>query len=280
VCRGLRPLQDVAAQIRRLDATDLSARVSVAAAPLEIRPVADRLNELLTRLEEAFQRERSSSADVAHELRTPLAGIRSAAEVALGRERSGSEYREALEDILHVTTGVQDMVEKLLAMARIEASEVEVSPEEVDFNDLVAACWEPFAAIAEARALQLNWLTGPEASSRADRPLLELAVRNVMQNAVRYADKGGTVTIEIATSEDRVSLRVANTGSLVAEADAELVFQRFWRGDAARTEAGVRSGLGLSLVKKIMEVLGGEARVASHEGGQFVAWLSLPRAVN
>ena len=274
--RSLRPIDQVAAEINRLGEEDLSARLEAPNAPKEIQPVTERLNDLLGRLEIAFRRERSFSSNVAHELRTPLAGLRSMIEVALSRPRGGGEYREALSDSLQVTTQMQAMVEKLLSLARLDAGQVRTAPQSVAINDLVRACWAPLADCAEARRLRIQWELGPPASVVTDPSLLEVALRNVLENAVAHADDGGSVRIETVVGGDRADIRVTNTGSTLPQEEAERVFERFWRGDAARTAAGVHSGLGLSLVKKIAEVLGGAARVRSRAGGEFEITLSIP----
>jgi two-component system heavy metal sensor histidine kinase CusS len=276
VRRGLRPLGEVAAGIRRLDGSDLSARVTEQGVPAEVRPVTERLNEFLGRLEAAFARERAFSAEVAHELRTPLAGIRLAAEVALARERTKDECREALQDILGVAEGMEGMVVKLLEIARLEEDRTPRLPEQVSVNDLLRACWEQFSDVAGKRGLKIDWALGPEVSVATDRRLLELAVRNLLENAVVHSDDGGSARLETAANRDRIEIRVANSGSLLSQGDAAQAFERFWRGDSARTEAGVRCGLGLPLVRRIADVLGAEVSVRSQEGGEFRVTLSMP----
>jgi signal transduction histidine kinase len=238
--------------------------------------VVDRLNELLERLEAAFARERAFSAEVAHELRTPLSGMRLAAELALARERTQDECREALSDILGVAEGMEGMVAKLLEIARLEADSTPGPVEEVFLEDLLRACWEQFSGAAERRGLKVEWALGPDLSVTTDRRLLELAVRNLIENAVVHADEGGRIQLETAVAQDRVDLSIANSGSLLSQADAAQAFERFWRGDEARTEAGIRCGLGLALVHRIAGVLGAEVAVRSEAGGEFCVTLSLP----
>lgn len=273
---GVRPLGQVATQIGRLGEQDLSARVRMADAPREIQPVIEKLNDLLGRLETAFRRERSFSSNVAHELRTPLAGLRSTMEVTLSRPRGSEQYREALGDSLVIATQMQNMVEKLLSLARLDAGQVEVRPSQVFPNDLIHSCWAPLADSAEGRGLQAEWLLGPQSPVRTDPLLLELAIRNILDNAVAYADNGGTLKIETVVSPDRTDIRVGNSGSKLAQDEAERALERFWRGDTARSAVGIRCGLGLSLVKRVAEVLGGSVGVRSRAGGRFEVTLSIP----
>ena len=276
VRRGLRPLDRLADQIGGMGEQDLSQRVRLARAPAELEPVVARLNDLLSRLESAFQRECRFGADVAHELRTPLAGFRSTLDVALLKQRQPAEYQEALGRCLRISVQLQAMVERLMSLGRLDAGQVEVRPEPVSLNALVCYAWSDLAASADARRLRMKWFLGTEITIFTDRSLLGLAVRNILENAVVHADAGGSVTVETSAAGDSVELRVTNSGNRLSEEQASHVFERFWRGDAARTNTGTHSGLGLPLVKKITEVLGGGLKVRTVSGGDFEITIVLP----
>ena len=278
VRRGLRPVDGLATQIARLDERDLAARVEAPDAPRELVPVVDRLNDLLGRLDAAFRRERRFSADVAHELRTPLAGIRSTLDVALTRPRAAAEYEDVLRGCLRMTVQWQRMVEHLLALARLDARQIEIRPETVCLADLVRDAWKPLAESAEARRLRVRWSLGPDAAVTTDPSLLSLVVRNVLENVVVHADEGGSVTIETGAGEKEATVRVTNSGSRLSQQQADHVFERFWRGDAARTDAGIHCGLGLPLVKQVATALGGAAAVRSAAGGEFQITVTVPNA--
>jgi len=273
---GLRPLDDIAGQIRGLGETDLSVRIDGSNAPAEIQPVVERLNDLLARLEDAFQRERAFSADIAHELRTPLAGARAALDVALARDRSAQEYREALAEVQEIASQMQGMVEKLLSLSHLEARQVAVRPEALSLDELLQACWKPLADAARARRVDVRWNVDPQVRITTDRRLLEMAVSNILENAVTYAEEGGTVSIELGSTPEGVDIRVSNTGSGLSEEQAEHVFDRFWRADAARSAAGVHSGLGLPVVQRIADVLGATVQARSRPGHEFTIVLTLP----
>jgi two-component system sensor histidine kinase QseC len=277
VGRGLRPVERLAEDIAAVDETDLGRRISAANAPSELAPVVDCLNRLLARLEAAFERERGFSADVAHELRTPLAGLRATMDVALVRPRDPAEYEEALRACLRITVRMQAMVEHLLALARLDAGQMEVRPEPVSPAGVVREAWQPLAERADARRLRLAWRLAEDGAIVTDPALLGLVVRNVLENAVVHADEGGAVTVETAAEGDAVRFRVTNTGSRLGRDEAAHVFERFWRGDAARSDAGVHCGLGLPLVRMAAEVLGGTVEVRSQAGGEFRITVSFPR---
>ena len=274
--RSLRPLGQLAAEISRLDEEDLSTKVGAGCSVQELQPVKERLNELLGRLETAFARERSFSSDVAHELRTPLSGLRSTMEVILLKQRNPDEYREALRDNLQITEDMQAMVENLLTLARLEAGQVDISTEPVDLNELLRNAWEPAVESAQARNLKIQWTLGPESVISTDRSLLGLAIRNILENAAAYADDGGLIEVQTGREEGRMNVRIANTGSNLSQEKAEEAFERFWRDDAARSAAGVHCGLGLSLVRKIVAALGGSVSVRSSVGGSFDITVSMP----
>jgi len=277
VRRGLRPVDRLARDIADVDAADLSRRIAVPDAPAELAPVIDRLNLLLERLQAAFERERAFSADVAHELRTPLAGLRSTLEVTLARPRSADEYHETLTRCLGITAQVATMIQHLLVLARLDAGQVEVQPERVSLGRTVRDAWQPLAPRAEARRLRVDLNLDGEADLETDAALVGLIVRNVLENAVVHTDEGGTVRVRAADDDGHVDLRVTNTGSRLTQDEADQAFERFWRGDAARTGTGAHCGLGLTLVGEAVEALGGQVSVTSEKGGAFEIRVRLPR---
>lgn len=277
VRRGLRPLNQLAARIGEVGETDLAARIGVAAAPAELSPVIERLNDLLARLEAAFARERSFTADVAHELRTPLAGLRSTLDVALSKARAPGQYVDALSECLAITRQTQGMVEQLLCLARVEGGTWPVTRERCDLAAIAADAWAPLAEAAQKRRLRVEWIAPPACELWTDPEKLKLVVRNVLDNAVCHADEGGTVRVEVA-DDNAPGLRVTNTGSRVAAEDAHRVFERFWRGDAARSRTGTHCGLGLSLCRRIVETLGGTIAAETRQGGEFAVEIRLAGA--
>lgn len=274
---SLRPLNRVAAQIGGLGADDLSSRLDPEGVPREIRPLIDRLNELLGRLGAAFQRERDLTADVAHELRTPVAGIRSSIEVALSRPRKAAAYQEILRDCLEITVRMQAMVENLLSLSRLESGEVQLEARPVAPGEALRSTWSLFEEAARARRLRVDWALGPDVLVTTDPPLLDAVLRNLLENAVEYADEGGRVKIGTLSDSRGVEILVSNTGSRLPASEVPHVFDRFWRGDVSRTNASTHCGVGMVVVKKITALLGADISVRSERGGEFEVKLSLPR---
>jgi two-component system sensor histidine kinase QseC len=274
VRRGLRPVGHLAAQIGSVGEADLSARIGLAGAPSELLPVVQRLNDLLARLEGAFNREKSFTADVAHELRTPLAGLQATLEVGLSRERESAVYRAAMSECLTICRQMHAMVDNLLSLARAEAGQLEVAWEPVPLEEALRECWGPLAPQAEARGLRVEWGVDPDAALHTDRESLRLILHNILENAVSYADAGGYVRIESSSEDGRTVLTVANSGSTLTPGQATHVFERFWRGDAARSGTGIHCGLGLALCEKLVKLLGGSISVESVAGGTFTVRLA------
>jgi len=277
VRRSLRPLDDLAGEIGKLSGTDLSTRVRLKSTPKEMVPVVDQLNQLLARLDEAFERERTFSADIAHELRTPLAGLRSTVDVAMSRPRDESASRETFAELLAIIRRLQNMVETLLYLGRLESGHVNIERVGVDLGEFTGMTWQSFEDAARHSLLTVIRELPPGIVVMADPVLLEVAVRNLLDNAISYTDQGGTVRLETLHNGTHGVLRVSNTGSKAAAEVVDELTRRFTRLDPARHTSGEHFGLGLALVSRIADALDGTLEISSTEGGEFVATLSLRR---
>ncbi|MCP4251559.1 MAG: hypothetical protein GY778_31360, partial [bacterium] len=277
VRRSLKPVDRLGGRIAALGADDWSARIDSADVPLELAPIVDRLNELLSRLGAAFQRERRFTGDVAHELRTPLAGLRTKLELALSRDRDPEAYRKTLDDCLQIDLHLQSMVETLLHLARADAGQLDVRTERVVLSKIIRETWEPLQERAAARELNVEWRLDDTGPIDTDPDKLQLVVRNVLENAVGHADDRGTVCIATQPANGALTLTVSNTGSRLSADQVRHVFDRFWRGDASSPEADDHHcGLGLPLCKTIVERLGGAIEASMDADGSFTVTIRLP----
>lgn len=274
--RSLRPLNRLAVEIGRLGEEDLSKRLDVQQRPQELEPVVNRLNDFLCRLQGALQRERSFSANVAHELRTPLAGLRLKLDVTMSKMRQPCEYQEAIAACRQITRQMQTMVENLLWLVRLEAGHVQSKFQPVWLNELVRQAWKPLEGSADSRGLRVQWAVGPEIRLITDPSQLGVVISNILENAVAHADEGGLLRIRTAAEDNTARISVSNTGSALSQDQVEQAFERFWRGDTARSDVGTHCGLGLSLVKKTLAILGGSVAVRSTQGGEFEITVSIP----
>lgn len=274
---GFRPVDSIAEQIARLGTGRLQDRIRTDHVPRELFPVVDRLNKLLQRVEAAVLREKSLTADMAHELRTPLAGLRTSTEVALTQPRSPEEYQRTLRQSLEISVQMQDMVENLLTLARLEAGASTACPESLQLDQMLAQQLDRCSAGIISRHLTLDKSGISPAAVSAPPELMLLVIRNVLDNAISYVNESGTIRVALDCTPDAVNLTVANTGSAVSAQQARQVFERFWRGDQSRTDQGRHSGLGLSIVQNVMRQIGGTAKVESSTGGWFTIELLFPK---
>ncbi len=274
---GFRPVNAIAEQIAAVGATHLDDRISPENIPRELLPIVDRLNKLLERVEVAVKREKSLTADMAHELRTPLAGLRTAMELSLSRARAPEEYQHTLRQSLAISMQMQDMVENLLMLARLESGLSAKNLESCRLDQMLARQLEQFSdGILDRNVMLENSVMMPTLVL-APPELLTLVIRNVLDNAVSYVNDKGTIRVTLSEAAHEMELRVANTGSAVSSAQSQQVFERFWRGDASRTGQGRHSGLGLSIVQNAMRQIGGTATVESSLGGWFTMILLFPK---
>jgi two-component system heavy metal sensor histidine kinase CusS len=276
--RSLAPLHVLAAQIAAIRANDLTVRVGVEGTPREVVPIKERLNALLARLEASFQRERRFAADTAHELRTPLAGIRATVEVALARPREGTEYRAVLGECLEIVRKMQAMVNNLLLLAHLDAQQVTFRREQVPLADLVDSCWRPFSEQAVARHIAFECSIPADLTCVCDPDCLSMILSNLLDNATEYANDGGRIRAAAQQADDAVELTIANTGCSLTDAQISQVFDCFWRGDPSRQKTGLHCGLGLALVQRLAEALGGSVVAERQTDGMFAVRLTLPVA--
>ncbi|MCB9896756.1 MAG: hypothetical protein H6825_02005 [Planctomycetes bacterium] len=274
---GLRPLVALRTQIGEVDATRLDRRIELPGAPVELAPVVDQLNGLMERLRDAFAREQAFTDHAAHELRTPLAGLRATLEVALLRKRSPEDYAASARQCLEIVVLMHGMVETLLDLSR--AGPAGRAPELVDVDALLRRAFGPYEDAARAVDLEFVPDVADDArQARVDVPLVERVLGNLLQNAVAHGDPGGTLAVRAArTASGALRVEVSNPAAQVTSDDAARAFDAFWRADASRTGTGGHAGLGLTLCQRIVERLGGT--IAARAGdGRFTVTVELPEA--
>ncbi len=273
VRRGLAPLRQVAGEVRALDPARLDARIGAVASHEELAPVIHQLNALLERLDAAFQRERRFSGNVAHELRTPIAELRTMAEVGRNWPADADLVRAFFGDLVNLADDMERTVANLLMLARLDAGQQGVDTGVVDLEGLIERSWRPFAAEAEQRRVVIENRIGEGVRVMTDGDKLALILANLFSNAVHHCPPGSVVVAEARGEDDRAQVVVTNPASDLTADDLPLLFERFWRKDAARS-ARRHAGLGLSLVQALAKVLGLEVRPALSADGRFTMTVS------
>ncbi|MFW5453069.1 heavy metal sensor histidine kinase [Thioalkalivibrio sulfidiphilus] len=262
--QGLAPLARVTTIARHLSPERLGERIPVGDAPAEVRELAEAFNGMLDRLEAAFRRLGEYSADIAHELRTPVSNLMTETEVALSRARSAEEYRDTLHSNLEEFERMARMIGDMLFLAKADKGRLPRRAEPVDLASEARALMEFYEALAEERGVSLA--VSGDATVSGDRLMLRRALSNLLSNALRHTAPGGTVEIRIEVSDGEVRLSVRNPGRPIPEAQIPQLFERFHRIDEARTAHGEGAGLGLAITRSIAEAHGGRIGVACAQG--------------
>jgi two-component system heavy metal sensor histidine kinase CusS len=275
VRRGLSPLERVAAEAAKIDPNALDFRFSLAGLPAELQPICLRLNDSLERLQKAFARERRFTADVAHELRTPIAELRSLADVALKWEGDRETSLGYFKDAQDVARQMERIVTTLLSLARCQSGTMTVVREGVNLGDLIREAWDGHRQAAAERHLAVTFDLSGQSVVETDRTMLHSIVSNLLANAAQYARIGGTVACRAIANGSGLKFVVMNDVDCLSPDDLPHMLEAFWRKDAARTD-GSHCGLGLTLVEAYAAALGGKIEFSLPQHDSLCAALDLP----
>ena len=263
--RGLTPLRDLARAMAGIDPRSLDQRMSADHVPAELKEPVQALNAMLARLEDSFARLSQFSADLAHEIRTPLHNLLGSNSLALNQSRSAAEYQEVLASNIEEYERLNRMAENLMFLARAEHGQRPLQLHVLDLGEVGDGLCEYFEALAEDRQLRLdNQLGGP---LTADLQLLQRALGNLLANAVRHAQPSSTVRLLRHDDAEYGWIGVHNLGPAIDPQHIDKLFDRFYRVDPSRAQPGDSGGLGLAIVHSIMHLHGGQVRVVSNDSG-------------
>ena len=270
--RGLRPLAKMRRMFERVQPAHLSERIEPAHWPLELRPLAASFDDMLGRLEDSFTRLSQFSADLAHELRTPIGNMLGEAQVALTRERSPDEYRSVVESTAAECERLSEIIDNLLFLARAESAEQQINRSLFEARPALEKLAAFYQAPAEDRHIEI--FCSGEAEIFADPILFNRAIGNLLDNALRFTPDGGSIRLSICPAQGGTEISVSDTGSGIASEHLPRLFDRFYRVDPSRSSAG--TGLGLALVKSIVDLHGGSATIRSDVGAGTTVTLLFP----
>jgi two-component system, OmpR family, heavy metal sensor histidine kinase CusS len=270
--RGLRPLAKMRRMFERVQPAHLNERIEPARWPRELQPLAASFDDMLSRLEASFTRLSQFSADLAHELRTPIGNMLGEAQVALTRDRSSEEYRAVIESTAGECDRLSGIIDSLLFLARAESAEQQIARSTFNARSAVEKIVSFYQTVAEDRGIQIT-STG-DAEIFADPILFNRAVGNLIDNALRFTPDRGRIEIAIGKVDNNVKISVTDNGPGIAPEHLPRVFDRFYRADPSRSAAG--TGLGLSLVKSIVDLHGGSATIQSKAGQGTTVTLTFP----
>lgn len=275
--RALAPIDAITRLAQRISAHDLRQRLDLALPDDELGRLARTLNDMIARLEAAFQRQRQFTADASHELRTPLTAIKGQIEVARARPRAPAAYQEVLARVNEEVDRLVRLVGSLFTLARADAGEIPIAAEPVAIEEIARAAVEQVRPAAAARGVTLSLDGARNVTVRGDQDLLLQLLLNLLDNAVKYTATGGHVTAGWDEQDGSVvRLWVRDSGIGIASEHHARVFDRFYRVDAARSRAEGGAGLGLSICRWIAEAHGGSITLESALGRGATFTVRLP----
>ena len=276
--RALSPVDALVSTAREIRGSNLGSRVKKLDTGDELQRLSDTLNEMLDRIESAFQRVTQFTADASHELRTPVALIRTEAEVALRRSRGEAEYQEAIRHILIEAERTTTLIEQLLALARADAGRESLNVQAVDLRPTLQGVVDGWQQLASIRTLHFSANIGDQESFvMADEALLRRVIAILLDNAFKYTPAPGKVTLSLENGGEMAIVAVQDSGVGIAPEDQSKIFERFYRVDKARSRAQGGTGLGLSIAQWIATQHGGSITVESRPGEGSTFRLQLPK---
>lgn len=262
---GMRPIADLTQATDRISASQLHERIAGDGWPKELAALARGFDRMLDRLEDSFKRLSQFSADLAHELRTPINNLRGEAGVALSQARTTDEYRRTLESSLEEFERLARLIDNLLFLARADSPTTGIVRAACDARQAVESVREFYEALAEDHGVELR--CEGQGTVNADPVLFRQAVSNLLSNALHYTPRGGRVRVRVEERDgEGLEVRVDDTGAGVAPEHLPKIFDRLYRADPARSQHPDGAGLGLAIVKSIMSLHGGTATVQSEPG--------------
>ena len=274
---GIRPVEEMATTARHISSTNLQERILAEGYPSELASLASTFNQMLDRLEESFDRISRFSADIAHDLRTPVNNIRGEAEVALARARTIDEYRDVLGSCLEEAVRLSDLVGDLLFLARAESPLTHLHREHVNVDELLDGVREYYEASAAEGNVSLATAVADEpVIAQLDRTLLQRAVGNLVSNALAHTLPGGAVMLRSNADSSTIRIAVSDTGVGIPAEALPRVFDRFFRVDSSRSQASGGTGLGLAIVQSIALLHGGNVKISSQPGQGTTVTLHIP----
>ena len=276
--KSLAPIASMNSQTQRISAESLSQRLDVTNPRDELGRLATTINDLLARLESSFNEQQRFIADASHELRTPLAVLRGETEVALAKQRTADEYQQSLSLIQEEAERLSRIVEDLFILARqpIDAPAT-LMRERVSLNEAIKDCARAAQVLATRKGVRLTMESNSSSIDlNGDKELITRMILNLLDNAVKYTPAGGEISLALSRQNGNAEIVVRDTGIGIAETDRQRVFDRFYRVDKARSRALGGAGLGLSIVRWIVEIHGGDIHIDSAPGLGSTFTVELP----
>ena len=273
--RALRPVDHLIRLAREIEATNLSRRLPAPRTQDELGRLVDTFNQMISRLEGAFELMRRFTADASHQLQTPLTVMRSTVEVAIERPRTPENYRRILADIHEEILRMSRLVGDLLLLARADAGSLEFQRGAIQLDELIAEAVDAMRPLAEARGVDLRLDLHEKLRIAGDERWLREMLHNLIDNAIKYTTTPGEVRVALARRDEMAVLQVMDDGPGVPPGEQIRVFERFYRSTTS-SNGSAGAGLGLSIALWIARSHGGDIRVQSRQGNESTFEVTLP----
>jgi len=270
----LRPVDQMIETIHQITAENLKLRLTIPGTKDEIESLAKTFNKMIARLDEAFTSQRQFMEDISHELKTPLSVLKGELEVTLKRIRSSQEYETALHSSLEEVNRIAGIVENLLTLARFDAKTTTLQAQPLDLNLLIKDTVEAIQVLATQKNITLQLNSAHTVDILADRNQLKRLLLNILDNAIKYTQPGGKISIDLRQQKDTADIDITDTGIGIPEDDLPHIFDRFYRVDKSRSSVGF--GLGLSIAQSIAMAHGGKICAKSNLPQGTIFNISLP----
>ncbi|MBI4404559.1 MAG: heavy metal sensor histidine kinase [Deltaproteobacteria bacterium] len=274
--RGMRPVREMVQTASSITSSNLDEKMLPNEMPSELARLALTFNEMLDRLKASFDRLRRFSADIAHELRTPINNISGELQLALGKERSAEYYKEAIGSSLEECSRISRIIDSLLFLARADHHQIELQKEQISVWKELKTVLEFYEPAATEKGIACTLDANNDLVIAGERTLFQRAVGNIISNAINKTGSLGRIQISAVQEDNEVQIRVKDSGEGIAPEHLPHLFDRFYRVDASRTKGSGGCGLGLAIVKSIALIHGGNVHIESKVGVGTLVSLSFP----
>ena len=273
--RVLKPVDEITRTAQQIEGSDLSQRIGVKNDD-ELGRLASTLNDMIGRLEAAFNRQRQFTADASHELRTPLAIMQAEATLALSKERTIEDYQKSLETISQESAYMSSVIGKLLFLARSDAGKEQLNFEDVDLKELITGLSANIETLAIDKGIKFTVDAKENLIVNGDKVKLRQLFINILENAVRYTPTGGNISVLLEKKDSNAVTAISDTGIGIPPEHLPHIFERFYRVDKARSRADGGVGLGMAIAKYIADSHGGKIEVESQVGKGTTITVTIP----
>ncbi|MCT7624325.1 sensor histidine kinase [Aliarcobacter butzleri] len=265
IYKSFLPIENILLELKQINANDLSARLKTTKSKDEINQLINEINSLLSRLENSFERMSQFSSDASHELKTPLTIIKGEIEVTLRKDRTINEYKEALKTSLEEISGIEQTINDLLFLAKNEQELIVDKQEEFYLDELADESINELKNFAKLHKIKISLIVEDSLEMKGFASLLKIAIKNILKNAIQFSYENKEVIVKIFKENDLLNISIEDFGIGIPTNEQEKIYEKFYRTDKSRNKNSGGTGLGMSIMKKIVDIHKGKISLISQE---------------